>query len=376
MKIRTLLLPLIASTALIACGGSGGDHASSSDDLRDVSGKVMTVNGPVAPEKLGVTLPHEHIFINFTPLDHIVPEPTDVDVLTEERNPGGLTYYPDALEEINRYKDFGGGTIVDVSDFGLSRDPNALQKISTESGLHVVMGAGVYMRPFYPGDMDTVTVDELTNIIVNDIQVGAQGTNVRAGIIGEIGLGDFTTPDKLIDNEIKSVTASARAARLTGAPMSFHTFVTNRAANEVLDMVEKEGVDLNHVIMSHVGGAFSIDQLVKLIDRGVYVERDFLAQAPDSPMGGGGTLDEQAQSVADWVVALADKGDKYTKRILLSHDICLQGQLYMNGGGGFAFILEKVVPLLKGRVSQDVIDDIIINNPQRVLTFGQPQELL
>lgn len=365
MKIKTFLFTLITSAVLAACGGSDG--------TQDISGKVMTVNGPVSPEKLGITLPHEHIFINFAPLDHIVPEPTDINVLSKERNPQAITYYPDSLAEILRFKNASGGTIVDVSNFGLSRDPNALKKVSDESGLNVVMGAGVYMRPFYPKDMDKVTVQQLTDIIVDDITKGAQGTNIRAGIIGEVGLGDFSTPDVLIDNEIKSVTASARAARLTGAPISFHTFITERAANQVLDMVAKEGVDLNHVIMSHVGGSpsFSIDALVKLIDRGVYVERDFLAQKPGSPMGG-----SSAQEVADWVVALASRGDKYVKRILLSHDICLQDQLQMNGGGGYTYILEQVVPLLKGRLSQDAINDILINNPQRALTFGHPQSLV
>lgn len=367
MRMRTLWLPLVVGAALVACGGGSDGNA-----LPDISGKVLTVNGPMEPAKLGITLPHEHIFINFAPLDHIVPESTDINVLTPDRNPGGLAYYPDALEEIERFKDFGGGTIVDVTNFGLSRDPNALKKISDESGLNVIMGAGVYMRPFHPADMDKVTVEELTQIIVDDVTVGAQGTEIRSGVIGEIGLGDFSTPDTLIDNEVKSVTAAARASRLTGAPINLHTFVTERAAHEVLDILEKEGVDLNHVTMSHVGGSasFDMDAIVRLIDRGVYVERDFLGQAPGFAMGG-----SRPEQVADWVVELAARGDKYAKRILLSHDICIQDQLYMNQGGGYAYILEKVVPLLEGRVGAGVIDDILKNNPQRALAFTRPQEL-
>lgn len=369
MNFSTLFLPLIASVALVACGGSDGNSG-----IPDISGKALTVSGPIDPDKLGVTLTHEHIFINFAPPDHIDPEPTNVNVLTPARNPGGLTYYPDALAEVSRYKAFGGKTIVDLSNFGLGRDPNALKRISDDSGLNVIMGAGVYMRPYHPRDMGSVTVDGLMKIIVDDITVGAQGTKIRSGVIGEIGLGEFGNPDQLIPNEIKSVTASARAARLTGAPMNFHTFVTPRAAHEVLDMVEKEGVDLNHVVMSHTGN-FPIAELVKLIDRGVYVENDFFGVAPGE-FGAGGPLDVVAGRVADWVVALAAKGDKYAKRILISHDVCIQGQMTFNGGGGYAFILEKVVPLLKGRVSQEVIDDILVNNPQRAMTFVRPQELV
>ncbi|MET4575384.1 phosphotriesterase family protein [Ottowia thiooxydans] len=366
MKLGIFLSPLVAILALVACGGG-------SDDVNplDFSGKAMTVNGPVNPDQLGITLPHEHIFINFAKLDHIVPVPTNINVLTETRNPNGLTYYPDALSEILRFKAAGGKTIVDTTNFGLTRDPKALKRISDESGLNVIMGAGVYMRPQHPADMGKISVEQLTQIIVDDITVGAQGTNIRSGVIGEVGLGDFSNPDVLNDNEIKSVTASARASRLTGAPINLHTFVTLRAAHEVLDMLEKEGVDLNHVVMSHVGGKFSIDELAALMDRGVYVERDFVGQAPGSSFGGA-----SATTIADWAAALANKGDKYAKRILLAHDICIQAQLTINGGGGYAYILEEIVPLLKTRVSQGVIDDILKNNPQRAMTFTQPKKLI
>jgi phosphotriesterase-related protein len=374
MKINILLL--VTSVALVACGG-GSDESGA----QDISGKVMTVNGPMIPDQLGITLPHEHIFIDFVAPDHIVPVPTDITVIHETpagqiKNPNALTSYPDSLAEVTRYKDFGGKTIVDVSDFGLTRDPTALKKISDESGLNVVMGAGLYQRALHPRDIDKVTVEQLTKIIVDDLTVGVQGTSIRAGIIGEIGIGvlnfkDFTLSDSLTENEIKSVIASARASRLTGAPMSFHTFVTERVMHQVMDMVEKEGVDLSHVILGHTGGKGNTDVLARLIDRGVYIEWDYVAQAE-----GSFALRMKAKDLSDAIVALASRGEKYAKRILLSHDICTQEQLYMNQGGGFAFSLEKVVPLLKNQVTQDVIDDVIKNNPQRALTFTKPQKLM
>ena len=88
------------------------------------------------------------------------------------------------------FKNESGGTIVDVSNFGLTRDPLALRLVARASGLNVVMGAGWYMHQYHPSDMDQLTVQQLTDIVVHDITVGAQGTDIRAGIIGEVGVGD------------------------------------------------------------------------------------------------------------------------------------------------------------------------------------------
>ena len=53
---------------------------------------------------------------------------------------------------------------------------------------------------------------------------------------------------------MKSIRASARASRLTGAPMTFHMGGgTPEEKQQTLDIVASEGVDLNHVVMGHNG---------------------------------------------------------------------------------------------------------------------------
>ena len=48
-------------TFVTPCGTSSAQSADS------MVGKVMTVKGPIAPGALGVTLPHEHLFMDFQP---------------------------------------------------------------------------------------------------------------------------------------------------------------------------------------------------------------------------------------------------------------------------------------------------------------------
>ena len=123
-----------------------------------------------------------------------------------------------AIDEVNKFKNVGGGTIVDVTSIGLKRDPEALLRVSQATGLHLVMGTGYYQKVFHPEDMDGRTIENLTAEIVQDVTVGVRGTGIRAGVIGEIGVNG----NPITFNEEKSIKASARASLITGAAMTFH----------------------------------------------------------------------------------------------------------------------------------------------------------
>ena len=93
----------------------------------------MTVKGPIPATDLGVTLTHEHLFI---------------DLLREYRGNGLLNDEALAIEEVGRVPRAGGGTIVDCTSEGLGRDPSALLRVSEATGLNIVMGSGHYRRPY------------------------------------------------------------------------------------------------------------------------------------------------------------------------------------------------------------------------------------
>lgn len=247
---------------------------------------------------------------------------------------------------------------MDVSPYGLTRDPVALRLVSRASGLNVVMGAGWYMRMFHPPDMDSLTVPQLTQIVVHDITTGAQGTHIRAGIIGEVGV----VGKPLTANEIKSIRASARAARITGAPMTIHNFEPLDDMMRVLDIIQSEGVDLDRVVMSHTGGR-PLATMNALFARGVYVEWDYMGQAP---------LPKAAdQRRIDSIAAMIKAG--HARQMVISHDICTQAQLKVNGGGGYTYINDVILPGLRAQgVSEATIHEIMYENPRRVLTFVKP----
>lgn len=360
------LLTLLLSFVFINAGFILQTPAQRLPKIPNLSGKVLTVMGPIEPSALGTTLMHEHIFINFKPPPAMFPAPTNITVIepppADPKKRQGLTSFDQSLGAIMDFKNIGGGTIVDVSQFGLMRDPLALKLVSRASGLNVVMGSGFYMRQLHPPDMDKLSLDQLTEIIVRDIAVGAQGTDIRSGIIGEVGVvGKPLTP-----NELKSVRASARASRLTGAPMSIHNFEPLDEMLQVLDIIESEGVDLHHVVMSHTGGR-DVKTMEALFDRGVYVEWDFMGQAPLPKKA-----DEQR---IESIFAMIHAG--HTKQMILSHDVCIPSQLKVNGGGGYTYIHDIIIPGLKAKGgSDDVIKTIMEENPRSVLTFTAPRSVV
>jgi phosphotriesterase-related protein len=351
----------------------------------------MTDKGPIDPARAGQTLMHEHIFIRFkTPttaageFDQMTAQQKELSQQALDKAPkdwvdnghdpewakgfapgwNTLDDFDIQLAEVMEFKQAGGGTIVDVSNFGLTRDPERLKRISEASGLNVVMGAGWYQKMFHPRDMSVRTVEELTDIIVRDVTVGAQGTQLRAGIIGEIGV----EGRPLTDDEIKSTRASARASVLTGAPMSFHMGGgTPEEKQRILDIVQEEGVDLNHVVMGH-NGVGNVGLMKRITDRGAYIEFDFMGLGPQS------VTPQATEKLAQSIATLVNGG--LTDRILVGQDICTQLQLKKNGGGGFGYISNSLIPALQASgVSDAAIHKIMVDNPRRVLTFVAPRPL-
>lgn len=353
----------------------------------NLAGKVLTVLGPVDPSVLGPTLMHEHIFIEFqNPQSRTrrtsvptAPPPALEDSITLEDaytirysfggGPRGTSFLGDFDEmyrEVMAFKMAGGGTIVDVSSIGLGRDPVALSHMARATGLNIVMGASWYIKRYHPLDMDTRTVEQLTDSIVHDVTVGVNGTGIRSGVIGEIGIDG----GPLTANELKVIRASARAARITGAPMTFHAGGVNEERLVTIETSLSEGVRPEQIIMGHSGALTPNMPLVKkILAKGVYFQIDWLGviTGPDGIFG-----NRSDHTIAEAIVEIIRLG--YADRILLSHDICTKAQLQTYGGTGFAYVSEYFIPELRRLgVSEENLRKIMIDNPRRALTFTTPR---
>ena len=375
-----VVVSLVVLVVLQVSPRAGTNQAATTVEIPNLAGKVLTVVGPVDPEVLGQTIMHEHIFIDFqNPVARanisqatdmgLHLSPVSLNVLSEvrfRRTPNRdnlyLTDLGEAIDEVMEFKRHGGQTIVDVTSIGLGRDPHALQQVSQTTGLSIVMGAGWYQKQFHPADMDSRTIEELTDVIVRDIVVGAQGTSVRSGIIGEVGING----NPLTANEMKSIRASARASRITGAAISFHVGGRGEEKFTVLEAVAEEGADLRRGIMGHSNSiADDLPFMKRLLERGVFIQFDTLGR-PNGRLGG---VDDG--KVARGIVELIEAG--YADRILLSQDVCNKIHLKKYGGTGFSYVLENFLPALRDLgVEEEDIHKMMVENPVRALTFAAP----
>ena len=350
-----------------------------------MAGKAQTVLGTIDPSQLGITLTHEHLLIDMSPLfdppeqagaKGFYYQPVSMENVGRirhwsERNLDNvqLTDVATAIDEANIYGQYGGGTLVDATSIGIKRDAAGLARISRGTGVHVIMGASYYVDAAHPAGMDDMSEDDLTLQIVADVKEGVDGTPHRSGVIGEVGC---SWP--LMPNERKALRASARAQRITGAPILIHPGRDETAPLEIIETLREAGADLEHTIMGHLDRTvFLHSALRQIAESGCYMEWDLFG-SEQSYYGANPSIDMPGDGKRmDDIAWIAAQG--YGNKILVAHDICTKSRLERYGGHGYAYILGHIAPRMMSRgFSENLVDDILVSNPAAALTFIEPKE--
>ena len=182
--------------------------------------RIMTVNGPVAADKAGITLEHEHILVDFIGADSISDSRWDKKAVAEK-----------VLPYLNEIKEFGCRTFIDCTPAYLGRDPLLLKSLSTLSGINIITNTGFYgagNNKFLPRFAFDETADQLSSIWIKEWEEGIDGTGIRPGFI-KIGVGS----DSLSDLHKKLVIAAARTHLKTGLTIASHTGPSVPAFEEI-----------------------------------------------------------------------------------------------------------------------------------------------
>jgi phosphotriesterase-related protein len=306
----------------------------------------MTVSGPIPPERIGFTLPHEHTGIY---LWHI----------QNRWDYWELTPDEDAIaDELRDFRRRGGSTLVDLTGPGIGRDPERLRRLASRTGIQIVMGCGWYRQAYYPIELlvDRRSVDDLADELIGEFRDGVAGTGVRPGIIGEIG----TDKPWVSAQEERVHRAAARAARATGLAISTHG-VRSAVGLDQLRVFEEEGVDPARVIIGHADSYPVLDHFLAILDRGANLQFDFIGHRFSTEEG-------EEPRLVELIVELLERG--FGPQLLLSQDVCHNSQLKANGGSGFTYLQQHFLPTLRtAAVGEGEIHQMTIENPRRVLTI-------
>ncbi|KAM9440061.1 N-acetyltaurine hydrolase-like [Clarias gariepinus] len=348
--------------------------------MSPLSGKVQTVLGLMDPDKLGRTMTHEHLTVT-TECGFIPPAPGHEDntsVPIQVKNLHWLQQHPyshrenlllyqeiEAVrDELVCFKKTGGGTIVENTTTGIRRDLPALRQLAMDTGVNIVAGAGYYVDITHSDEMRTMTVEKLTDVIVREVSHGADGTDIRCGVIGEIGISSPIT-----ESEKKVLLATAHAQTQLGCPVIIHPGRNRAAPGEIVRILQEAGGDISKTVMSHLDRTiFDHDELLEFAKLGSYLEYDlFGIEMLDYPFNLHIDMPSDSQRVQT-LAFLVKEG--YEDRIVISHDIHTKNRLTKYGGHGYSHILKNIVPKMLSRgISQKQVDKILIDNPKQWLTF-------
>lgn len=341
---------------------------------------VMTVLGKKEAAELGICAPHEHIYIDmsvfFVPPEEIGMKNMAYKPVTMEslgvlkRNPFAvldnvqMMDEETQIEEILAFKSAGGQTIVDASTVGLGRDPQLLARASAKTGLNIIAGAGFYVEGAQKEEVLAMSIQEIEEQIVKEIETEIGHSGIRAGFIGEIGVSHIMFPF-----EKKSLIGACRAQTRTGAPLMIHINPWSTQGDEAMKIVKEHKINPEQVVICHSDVENREDYIFRLLDMGVYVEfdnwgKEMFTDRWDVKPGSGRFVNDWERAVL--LKKIIERG--YGKQMLMSTDLCLKSLLHKYGGWGYDHVLRHIIPMLdEVGVNKEDRDRMLITNPARWL---------
>lgn len=341
----------------------------------DLTGKAQTVLGLLDPAKLGKTLMHEHLIWDIRPpaLAAAMDQGPAISLCNCWQMTYGRVKVPRnlvsrstdlAISEVQEMVAVGGETIVELSSGGLKPEPVELAKVAKATGANVIMGCGHYVEDYQDAANHDRSADEFAAEMIDQIFEGAWESDVRAGMIGEIGCQSPWT-----DLERRVMQGAIVAQAETGAALNVHPGRDADQPQEVMDFVKTQGGIPERTIISHVDRTiFDRERLFRLADTGCIIEFDLFGQESSYyALNPCIDMPNDAIRLRD-VRALIKRG--HLDQIVISHDICYVSRLKSKGGHGYGHIFENVLPFMRLRdFTEDEISTIIVENPRRLLTF-------
>ena len=303
--------------------------------------QIMTVTGPIDPAKLGVTLPHEHVLVDFAGADKVSKDRYDADEA-----------FRVALPHLRRIKELGCRSLVECTPAFLGRDPALLRRLSEASGLQIITNTGYYSAvggKYLPAHAYTETATQLAGRWLREWRDGIDGTGIRPGFLK-------ISVDKapLKDYNRKIVAAAALTHRESGLAVAAHTG-NGAAALEEIAVLREHGVAADAFIWVHAQNETDLQVHREALRLGAWVSLD-------------GLNTENGDEYVTRLTALRQAG--HLGKLLVSHDA---GWYHVGEPGGGTYrphdtLFTGLLPALrKAGFSARDIDRLLVVNPREAI---------
>jgi phosphotriesterase-related protein len=337
MTRRTLLaLGLLAP----ACASRRPSSPAAAD--ADQTAVVETVTGPLAADRLGLTLMHEHVLVDFIGADRVSPSRYDQDEA-----------FKTIIPHLRQAYTLGCRSLLECTPAYLGRDPILLRRLAEASGIHILSNTGYYgaaKDKHLPSHAFTESAEQLAARWIREAERGIDSSGIKPAFM-KIGVDGAP----LSEVDAKLVRAAVRAHRETGLPIASHTG-SGAAAIEEMDILEGAGVRLSAFVWVHAQSERDTAFHERAARRGAWVEFDGIG--PDS-------VDRHVSLVLEM------KKLGLLQHVLVSHDA---GWYRVGEPGGGAFrpydtLFTAFLPALrKAGLSDDDARQLLVRNPAAALT--------
>jgi phosphotriesterase-related protein len=300
--------------------------------------QIMTVTGPIDPARLGVTLPHEHVLVDFIGAGEVSKDRYDADEA-----------FRVALPHLRRIKQLGCRSLVECTPAFLGRDPALLRRLSEASGLQLITNTGYYSAvdgKFLPAHAYTETAAQLAARWLGEWRDGIDGTGIRPGFLK-------ISVDKapLKDYNRKIVAAAALTHRESGLTIAAHTG-NGAAALEEIAVLRDNGVAAEAFIWVHAQNETDPQVHREALRLGAWLSLD-------------GLNAENGDQYVERLTALKQAG--HLAKLLVSHDA---GWYHVGEPGGGTYrphdtLFTGLLPALrKAGFSARDVDQLLVHNPR------------
>jgi len=299
---------------------------------------VHTVRGPIAPDELGFTLPHEHIMVDFGGAAIAGKHRYEADNVIEVMQP--------YLQDIHAQ---GVNTLMECTPNFLGRDVEIFRMLSEQTGLNIITNTGLYNNQYLPDYAHERSADRLAEDWIAEFEDGIDGTGIKPGFI-KTAVNE--QPNEL---DLKMIHAAAITHKATGLAIATHTCLAD-AAEKIITVLESHQVNPARWIFVHAHLEPDVKRLVELAKIGVWIELDGL--------GFGG--DEEH---LERLLALLEHG--FEDQVLLSQDAGWYTIGEENGGqiNPYTRLKDEFLPFAKKRgVEDSLIEKITCVNPAKAFT--------
>lgn len=194
--------------------------------------------------------------------------------------------------------------------------------VMCEMGINVVVCIGYYQDVFFLEYVVICSVQELVQEMVDEIEQGIDGMELKVGIIVEIGISE----GKIMLLEEKVFIVVVLVYNQIGC-LIFMYMLFSMMGLEQLVLLQVYGVDFLCVIVGYCDLKDNFDNILKMIDFGVYVQFDIIGKNSYY-------LDEKCIVM---FYVLCDCG--LLNCVMLLMDIMCCFYLKVNGGYGYDYLL-------------------------------------